>query len=365
MQPQKQQTMTAATASTQDGVAEARREKREGFVAAQGWGDATLDEMQADASFRRYYRLSGASMPLLLMQDPPDRPPVPPFVMVEPFVRIARHLRLLGLHAPEIHAEALEDGLLLLEDFGDATYTRLLNAGEDAHALYEAAVDVLIHLHRHADRNAIALPAYDDALLTEEAMLLPDWYYPALSGKRPTAEMKDSYRAVWKELCALIPKDEQTLVLRDYHVDNLMLTQGAGIWRCGLLDFQDATIGHFSYDLMSLLEDARRAMPPDLKSHLYARYMAGMEGRIDKEKFDTAFRILAAQRHAKVLGIFVRLFVRDGKARYLHFIAHVHGLFMQALGDAALTPLKDWFAAHDIDIAQPLDVEKLAQQAHA
>ncbi|MBI1215346.1 MAG: phosphotransferase [Alphaproteobacteria bacterium] len=354
MQPQKQDKQTEADTETAD----RRRALREGFIAAQGWQDVTLEELQADASFRRYYRLQGASKPLLLMQDPPDRPPVPPYVMVEPFVKIARHLRLMGLHAPEIHAEDLQNGLLLIEDFGEKTYTRLLNDGEDAKELFGIAVDALIHLHRHADRNNIQLPAYDEKLMLDEAMLLPDWYYPALTGDKPTDGMKESYKSVWRELFAKLPQDQQTLVLRDYHVDNLMLTPGAGIWRCGLLDFQDAVLGQFSYDLMSLLEDARRAMAPELKQHLYDRYMAGMEGRVDKEGFDYAFRVLAAQRHAKVLGIFVRLFARDGKERYLQFIPHVHGLFMQSLEDPALKPLKDWFAAQGIDIAAPLDIKK-------
>jgi aminoglycoside/choline kinase family phosphotransferase len=354
MQPQKQklQIDTGAEAA----VAARRRQLREDFIARLGWGGVTLEEMQADASFRRYYRLQGAGKPLLLMQDPPDRPPVPPYVMVEPFVKIAHHLRRLGLHAPEIDAEDLQNGLLLLEDFGDETYTRLLNRGADAKALYEIAVDVLIHLHRHADRANIDLPVYDEALLANEAMLLPDWYYPALTGEKPTGAMKESYAAVWKDLCAALPQDQQTLVLRDYHVDNLMLTPGAGIWRCGLLDFQDAVIGQFSYDLMSLLEDARRAMAPDLKQHLYDRYMTGMAGKLEKTGFDYSFRVLAAQRHAKVLGIFVRLYARDGKERYLQFIPHVHGLFMQALADPALKPLKDWFDAQGIDIERPLDI---------
>src|SRR5262249_4963472 len=155
------------------------------------------------------------------------------------------------------------------------------------------------------------------------------------------------------------PKDQETLVLRDYHVDNLMLTRGEGIGRCGLLDFQDAVIGQCSYDLMSLLEDARRDVPQDLQKHLYDRYMAAMGGSFDRKGFDYAYRVLAAQRHAKVLGIFVRLFVRDKKERYLQFIPHVHKLFMKALNDPALASLSDWFESNGIDIAAPL---KIAQK---
>lgn len=353
MQPQKQTVMPE--------TAELRRQLREDFAAsyaaAQGWQDVTLEALPADASFRRYYRLAGAPRALLLMQDPPDRPPVPPYVMVEPFIAIDEHMRSLGLRAPEIFARDIKNGLLLLEDFGDDTYTRLLNRGVDAKDLYEIAVDVLSHLHRHPQRCDIQLPHYDDRLLVDEAMLLPDWYYPMLTGKVPTEGMKESYREVWKNLFAKMPKDQDTLVLRDYHVDNLMLTtDGAGIDRCGLLDFQDAVIGHSSYDLMSLLEDARRDVPQDLQKHLYDRYMADVKPA-NRDGFDYAYRVLAAQRHAKVLGIFVRLFARDGKDRYLQFIPHVHKLFLNALNAPALAPLKAWFELEGIDITAPLDIK--------
>lgn len=345
MQPQKQILMPE--------ISEQRRRLREAFIAGLGWKNVTLEEMPADASFRRYCRLKGAAKPMLLMQDPPDRPPVPPFVMVEPFVKIAEHLRKLGLHAPEIYAQDLKNGLLVIEDFGDDTYTRLLNRSVDARPLYEMAVDVLSHLHRHPERNAIELPKYDDKHLLDEAMLLVDWYYPAISGETLNEGSIESYREVWRNLFAKFPKGQDTLVLRDYHVDNLMLTGGEGIARCGLLDFQDAVTGQFSYDLMSLLEDARRDVPVELQEHLLMRYFAAMGKDLDRAGFDYAYRVLAAQRHAKVLGIFVRLFVRDGKDRYLQFIPHVHKLFLKALNTPQLATLKAWFDLQKYDINTP------------
>lgn len=335
-------------------ISEQRRLLREGFIASLGWKGVTLEEMPADASFRRYYRLKGASKPMLLMQDPPDRPPVPPFVMVEPFVKIADHLRSLGLRAPEIYARDMANGLLVIEDFGDDTYTRLLNRGVEAKPLYELAIDVLSTLHKKHMNGAIALPEYDAALLCEGAMLLVDWYYPALTGKQPTGQMRESYKDIFKDLFAKLPADQQTLCLRDYHVDNLMLCKDGA---CGLLDFQDAATGQFSYDLMSLLEDARRDVPQDLQKAMIERYLAAMGG-IDRKAFDYSYRVLAAQRHARVLGVFVRLFVRDGKERYLQWIPHVHKLFMQAVNDPALKPLKDWFVKYDFDITQPLQIKK-------
>lgn len=339
-------------------ILEQRKQRREAFLAAHGLGHVKPEALAADASFRRYYRLHGAPKPMLMMEDPPDRPPVPPYVMVEPFKAIAAHLRDLGLRAPEIYFEDIPNGLLALEDFGDDTYTRLFNKGFDQKPLYELAVDALSHLHRNPRRGDIDLPAYDDKLLVDEAMLLLDWYYPALSGKKPSAEMKEAYARVWSSLVAKLPEGQQTLVLRDYHVDNLMLVPSSeGLRSCGLLDFQDAVTGHFSYDLMSLLEDARRDVPQDLQKHLLDRYMASMGSAIeDREGFSYAYRVLAAQRHAKVLGIFVRLKMRDGKDKYLQFVPHVHKLFLQSLNAPALKPLKDWFAAEGIDIASPLNL---------
>lgn len=336
-----------------------RKARREHFMKSLKWEHVVMHPLQADASFRRYYRLEGTPSPMLLMEDPPDRPPVPPFVMVEPFIKIAAHLRALGLHAPEVHFKDIPNGLLVLDDFGDDTYTRLFEKGSDPKHLYELAVDVLVHLHKHPQRCAIDLPRYDDQKLVDETMLLLDWYYPKLTGKQPTIEMRDSFAAVWKELFKKFPKDQDTMVLRDYHVDNLMLVSGEkGLQACGLLDFQDALIGPFSYDLMSLLEDARRDVPPDLRQHLYDRYMQGMEKDsgtgFDRVAFDYSFRVLAAQRHAKVLGIFVRLFVRDSKDRYLKFIPHVHKLFIESLDNPVLKPLNQWFQDHNIDIRSPL-----------
>ncbi|HYD18382.1 MAG TPA: phosphotransferase [Patescibacteria group bacterium] len=334
-------------------INEHRQKLREDFIAKLGWKNITLEALPADASFRRYYRLVGANKPMLLMQDPPDRPPVPPFVMVEPFVAIAEQLRTLGLRSPEIYARDIPNGLLVIEDFGDDTYTRLLNRNLDAKPLYEMAVDVLSHLHRHPARNDLGLPAYNEKQLIEEAMLLVDWYYPAVSGKLLNEGSKESFREVWRNLFTKFPADQTTLVLRDYHVDNLMLcTDGDGISRCGLLDFQDALTGVFSYDLMSLLEDARRDVPQDLQEHLLERYFKAM-GSLDRDAFTYSYRVLAAQRHAKVLGIFVRLFVRDGKDRYLQFIPHVHKLFINAINDPALATLKAWFDVQGFDIAIP------------
>lgn len=348
--------MQAQKQPSPDQTADHRLKLRQAFLDRLGWGHVTMEEMAADASLRRYYRLQGAPKPLLMMQDPPDRAPTLPPVMVEPFIKISNHLRGLGLHAPEIVAQDIPNGLLVIEDFGDDTYTRLFNGGEDPKGLYELAVDVLAHLHKHPAPASLNLPAYDaDVLVSDNAvMVFLDWYYPLLSGQKPSAEMRESYRDLWRGLLAKLPQAQEGIVLRDYHVDNLMITKGDGLMRCGLLDFQDAMTGQFSYDLMSLLEDARRAMPEDLQKHLYERYLAAMGDRIDRAAFEYSFRILGGQRHARVLGLFVRLPLRDGKERYAQWIPHVRGLLMKVLEKPELAPVAKWFKDHDIDLSKPI-----------
>ncbi len=265
----------------------------------------------------------------------------PPPEDVRPFVHICRHLRALGYSAPDILAEDPSAGLLLLEDFGDHTFTRLLRQGANEDALYALAVDVLIDLHRRPLNEAApeGLAPYDEPRLMDEAMLLMDWYLPAVTGTRADPGLVDQYRECWRELLPLARLVPDTLVLRDFHVDNLLrLPDRVGIEACGLLDFQDAVVGPVSYDLMSLLEDARRQVPAALAAAMGARYLAAFPA-LDAGALAISWGVLGAQRHCKVIGIFTRLCVRDGKPDYLDHIPHVWRLLERALAGAQLRPL--------------------------
>lgn len=337
---------------------EKRKRRREAFMESVMWEGARLEPLPADASFRRYYRVHGGKRPALLMEDPPDRPPMPPYVMVQPFMTISSHLRSLGLSAPTVFAQDADNGLLLIEDFGEDTFTRLLDAGEDPAPMFELAVDTLVELHKNLRRSAIELEDYDFKALVDEAMLFLDWYYLALTGEHPSDEMRRSFSKTWIDLFKQLPKDQDTIVLRDFHVDNLMrLPDREGVAACGLLDFQDALHGQFAYDLMSLLEDARRDMDEKLRAELFRRYVAGMGDAVDEDALAYAFRVLAAQRHAKVLGIFVRLYKRDGKDKYLRFLPHVRKLMLSSLADPVLKPMRDWLDSHNIDLEKEISPE--------
>jgi aminoglycoside/choline kinase family phosphotransferase len=313
----------------------------QGFLAASGWGDVPRRSLAGDASFRRYDRLEAPGRRAVLMDAPP------PQEDVRPFLRVARLLRKLELSAPEILAEDVEAGLLLLEDFGDRTYTRLLADGGDEAALYRLAVDVLIALHRRFEPvQAEGLPPYDETRLLNEAALLVDWYLPAVSGKPTPADLREEYLAMWRALLPLANAVPATLVLRDYHVDNLMLLDGrAGLSACGLLDFQDAVIGSPAYDLVSLLEDARRDVSPDIASALSEHYLAAFP-MMDRGAFTTAAAVLATQRNCKIFGIFTRLSVRDGKPQYLVHTSRLWRLVDRDVSHPALAPVRRWLDRH-------------------
>ncbi len=301
-----------------------RAEIRADFLRSIGLAAATLDPLPVDASLRRYFRLTGSRPPMLLMDAPP------PTEDVRPFVRIARHLAGLGLSPPEIYEADEAEGFLLIEDFGDATFTRLMDAGADAAPLFAAAADALVVLHTHAFGAKIAVPPYDATKLLDEVSELPDWYGPALTGAAVPPEARAVFMAAWETAIQMLPPPDPALVLLDFHVDNLMwLPERNGAAACGLLDFQDARIGPSPYDLMTLLRNERRGIDPALSDALLERYLAAAEPP-GRERFEAWYRALAAQRYTKVLGRFARLTLRDGRDGYLRYLPRVAGLLAEA-----------------------------------
>ena len=319
------------------GLAISDRDRLRGdFVRRAGWGDAGERLLAGDASFRKYFRLTRPRASAVVMDAPP------PHEDVRPFVRVGRHLIELGLSAPVIHAIDEENGFLLLEDLGDDTFARVLAAGGDESELYRRATDVLVVLHRAGPRAVLSgLNAYAGEALVDAAMLLPEWYLPAASGRPATDEQLATYRTAWRACLANLPAMADTLLLRDYHKDNLLwLPARSGVKACGLLDFQDAHQGHPAYDLASLIEDARRDVASAVHAACLARYLG--ETGVDGQDFAAGFALMAAQRHARIIGLFVRLLERDGKPDYLSYLPRVWRLFERALRHDALQPLRTW-----------------------
>ncbi|HEC90570.1 MAG TPA: aminoglycoside phosphotransferase, partial [Alphaproteobacteria bacterium] len=264
------------------------------------------------------------------------------------FALIARHHNRLGFSAPKVLAEDSGNGFLLLEYLGDDTFSRLLAKGESEEELYALAVDVLAALHTLPAAAAAPgwLDAYDEGKLLEEASWFTDWYLPAVSGKETAAATRDAYLAAWRTVLPIVHAQPRALVLRDYHVDNLLRLKGRdGVRACGLLDFQDAVAGPAAYDMVSLLEDARRDIGGDLAQAMLGRYFDVMEN-VNRESFLATYAVLGAQRHAKIIGVFSRLSRRDGKDAYLCHIPRVWGLLERSLKNPLLSPLKTWFDAN-------------------
>lgn len=302
------------------------------FLANAGWGDAAIEPLAGDASFRRYFRLRRDSGQTAMLMDAP-----PPNEDPQPFLRAARWLDANGLRAPRVLADDAGRGLVLLEDFGEVRMREYLDEWPaDEREVYTAAIDALVELHR--------LPAgpfldYSMQEYQREAKLFVDWYCPAqnLYVDGP------GYAAAWEQVLApMLPRQRPGVtVLRDYHAENIMLL--GSLRAQGLLDFQDALVGHPAYDLVSLLQDARRDVSPELEAEMFD-YYAGKTGAGDD--FLADYARLGAQRNAKIVGIFVRLWKRDGKPKYLSYIPRVWQALERDLTHPALEPVAQWFAAN-------------------
>jgi N-acetylmuramate 1-kinase len=303
------------------------------FLAAHGWQGAEIRPLAGDASFRRYFRVHGKKGETAVLMDAP-----PAHEDVGPFLTVAGHLLDRGLSPPRPLAIDREKGLLLLEDFGDDRVGPLLGRepGRERE-IYETAVDILAEI---AGQPAPSdLPPYDEQAMTREVALFPDFYAPAVGLKVDADGFFSSWRAIWNDILTIV-ENNPVLVLRDYHADNLMVLPGRR--DLGLLDFQDALAGHPAYDLVSLLQDARRDVAPALEEAMLARYVAAANVA-DPERFRAHYEILGAQRNTKILGIFTRLWKRDGKPHYLPLQPRVWRYVERNLAHPALAPVCDWF----------------------
>jgi tRNA threonylcarbamoyl adenosine modification protein YjeE len=338
------------------------------FFVESGYSEATRARLQGDASTRIYERLSLGDQHVILMNAPrrPDGPPArdgKPYSEiahladnVAPFVALANGLRQFGFSAPAIHHADLAQGLLIIEDLGDE---RVVTGDPPAPIVerYETAVDMLLALHekRLPDVLPVAphvehrIPPYDLNAFLIEAELLLDWFLPRLDAPLPDSE-RDSFRTLWCELLQPAIDAPATWVLRDFHSPNLLwLPRRNDVARLGLLDFQDAVMGPPAYDLASLLQDARVDVPEQLELALLGRYVRGRrqsEANFDATEFIKIYVTLAAQRASKILGIFARLDMRDGKPQYLRHMPRVWRYLERSLSHPALESLNAWYLAH-------------------
>jgi aminoglycoside/choline kinase family phosphotransferase len=309
-----------------------RTELANAFLAGTEWAAATRAPLAGDASNRRYERLSLGGRTAVLMDAPPDKDED-----VRPFVHIARFLSDIGLSAPTILAEDDVNGFLVLEDLGDDLYARVVEREpKQERVLYEAATDALLHLHR-ADPPAVA--HYHDRLMTEMAALAFTRYQEGITGE-VDRDALDRFMPRFEDLLAASIHGAPVLVQRDYHAENLLwLPHRDGVRRVGLLDFQDAMLGHPAYDLVSLLQDARRDVSATTEMAMIDRYIA--QSGCDDHGFRTAYAVLGAQRNMRILGVFARICIDLGKPRYIDMIPRVWDHMARDLDHPALAPVAD------------------------
>ncbi len=303
-----------------------RKAASQSFLDRIGWDDAARATVAGDASNRSYDRLTRADgTTAILMDAPPDRGED-----VRPFVKIAEHLTANGLSAPNIYHQDAENGFLLIEDLGNALFARKMAAEPGRQEmLYRAATDVLVDLHAFP---LLPLPVCDAAWLTGMTELVFEWY------AAPDEDTLRRFREIFTPLADSVDEARRVIILRDYHAENLLwLPDRTGSARVGLLDFQDALLGHPAYDLVSVLQDARRDVPPAIETAMIAHYLA--RTGLPPAPFTRAYAILGVQRNLRILGIFARLCLRDGKPHYVDMIPRVWEYVIRNLAHPDLTDL--------------------------
>ena len=346
------------------------------FLKAAGLSDTVRAPLPGDASTRRYERLTPATGPSLMLMDqapaaesPPCDPSWTPDQRraagwnavarlsagrIEAFAAVAAHLKRLGLSAPDIPALDAPTGLAVLEDFGDALFARVIADGADETPLYLAAIEALAVLHAAGDPPATLhgpggdwpLLTYDETALQGGADLFVEWL-PKLDDRvRFDAAAIADWRAAWAPIVASGAAGASVMAHRDYHAENLIwLPERDGAARVGMIDFQDAVRAHPSWDLHSLLQDARRDVSPTLEAEALDRYFALCPG-VDRAAFMADYAGLAALNQARIIGIFARLIARDGKPRYRQFLPRMWRHLNANLEQSALAPVARWFDRH-------------------
>ncbi|MDR3535603.1 MAG: phosphotransferase [Acetobacteraceae bacterium] len=313
-----------------DETPDSRARSIRSFLAAHGYAAAQAAPLAQDASFRCYLRLTGGPRPAVLMDAPPPE-------NVRPFLRIAAHLASIGLAVPEIIAADPNAGLVLEEDLGDALFSTVLSEATQAE-LFDAAVDSLIALQRAAPPPD--LPIWGPLQMRDTALgTLFDWWWPARFGGPPPQTASDDVAAALTMMLAPLNDEPRGFVHRDWFAGNLLwLPNRAGICRVGVIDFQGAAIGHPAYDLVSLLQDARRDIPPALEDRALARYLAARP-ELEPRAFRAAYDVCATQRHLRVACQWVRLARRDDRPQYLAYGPRTWRLLQAALARPAAAPL--------------------------
>ena len=304
------------------------------FLAKTNWANAERSHLAGDASMRKYQRLAAGKdgrIAVLMDADPALGNDV------RPFIKITDYLRSLSLSAPEIYAADEAKGLLVIEDLGDALYAKVVNDNLEFEVpLYEAATDVLLHLHKSTPP---PLVPYNTNTMTDMAVLAFNWFQFGAEDE-VDVKQREAFKAAFSNFLATKVGAPSVLIQRDYHAENLLwLPNRTGHARVGLLDYQDAQLGHPAYDLVSMLKDARRDVPEAIEEAMIERYIA--HSKLDDKEFRDAYHILGLQRNLRILGVFARLSMHFGKPHYVDFIPRVCEFIERNLKHKANEPVAE------------------------
>ncbi len=316
-------------------MSQARSFLRRQFIEDHNYDPQQVEFLASDMSTRQYYRLYHPKR--VLMDAPyPENP--------QQFITVADYLRTCGLRSPLILGHQLQQGFVWLEDFGDHTFSKVLCQNpEQEEELYSLAVAVLKHLHRQSTVQPYFIGNYTSHTLLEEATLFMDWYWPTLYPQTTYLTARKQFVEAWQSVLDALPTLPQSLVLRDYHIDNLMLISNqTGLPQCGLLDFQDAVWGSVVYDFISLLQDARRTVNAPLQEKLWRIFLQDVPPH-QHETYKAVAFVLGTTRHAKVMGVFIRYALRQGKTNYLIHLPRLWQYLEDNLRHPLLKPVCDWF----------------------
>lgn len=313
------------------------------FLEESGRTNFKLDIIPADCSKRQYYRVFTASDSYILMDATEDLKSIPPFV------KVCDNLIGVGVRAPEIYHADLQLGMLLLEDFGDLSLTKALRKSPEMEMeYYMECIEILKTLYNTT--HDFNIPEYDDALLDNELMVFVDWYLQHNVDSSKFHHARDELFNIFHKLYRELGDLNSAPCLRDFMADNIFVTEGNALGRIGVIDFQDAVTGSPAYDLVSLLEDARRDVSEDVVSYCKAMYRSDLG--LNENHFEKSYAILSLQRNLKIVGIFHRRNLRDGEPRYLDYLPRVWDFIRVSLKEDVAAPLATWFEKYGVVIPQ-------------
>ncbi len=303
------------------------------FIERGGFAGAARQKLAGDASSRSYKRISLDGNSAILMQDPDQS-------SVKSFLKVSEILKDWGYSAPEILVDGSKDGLLLLEDFGDELFARILEtAPEREMELYTLAADFLVDLTKQDAPTGLKL--YSQSYVLDQNALFLDWYVPNILGESLPDKARFFFQQIWRELFELLSEDQEVFLYRDFHAENLFFLEGRkGLRQLGLIDYQDAMTGPAAYDLASLLQDARRTVSTELATSIVDHYVS--RTNYDQKEFMRSYSILGAHRCLRILGVFTRLAKQQNKDRYSRFMPRVLGYLNSNLAHPDLVALKHW-----------------------